>query len=101
LSEAEYRSCLTSAIFDNPQPLFEAKAALNVIGHRLLSLQTHSSTVASGILLLIADIMQAGKSSLPMGDFVGLKEHLFAMPPISTLLTSSMINAELIEQGIN
>ena len=72
-----------------------------MIGHRLLSLQTHSSTVASGVLLLIADIMQAGKSSLPMGDFVGLKEHLFVMLPISTLLTSPVISAELVEQGIN
>lgn len=99
LSEAEYRNCLTHAIFDNSQPLFEAKAALNVIGHRLLSQQTHS-TVASGILLLIADIMQAGKSDLPTGDFVGLKEHLFGMAPISTLLTSSVVSAEVTEQGI-
>ncbi len=71
-----------------------------MIGHRLLSQQTHS-TVASGVLLLIADIMQAGNSSLPIGDFVGLKEHLFGMAPISSLLTSSVISAEVTEQGIN
>lgn len=70
-----------------------------MIGHRLLSQQTHS-TIASGVLLLIADIMQAGKSSLPMGDFVGLKEHLFGMTQISTLLTSPVISAEAMEQGI-
>ncbi|KAH9007194.1 ribosome 60S biogenesis N-terminal-domain-containing protein [Lactarius hatsudake] len=99
LSETEYRNCLTSAIFDDPQPLFEAKAALNVIGHRLLSQQTHS-TVVSGVLLLIADIMQAGKSNLPIGDFVGLKEHLFGMAPICALLTSSVIGAEVTEKGI-
>ncbi|KAI9448397.1 ribosome 60S biogenesis N-terminal-domain-containing protein [Lactarius indigo] len=99
LSEAEYRDSLTNAIFDDPQPLFEAKAALNVIGYRLLPQQAHS-TIVSGVLLLIADIMQAGKSSLPIGDFVGLKEHLFGMVPISTLLTSSAINAEMTEKGI-
>lgn len=100
MSKAEYRNGLTSSIFDDPQPLFEAKVALNVIGHRLISQPKHS-TVASGVLLLIADIMQAGKSSLPLGDFVGLKEHLFGMVPISTLLTSPVINAEVTEQGIN
>ncbi|KAI9466647.1 ribosome 60S biogenesis N-terminal-domain-containing protein [Lactarius psammicola] len=99
LSKAEYRNCLTNAIFDDPQPLFEAKVALNVIGHRLFSQQTHLA-VASGVLLLIADIMQAGKSSLSIGDFVGLKEHLFGMAPISSLLTSSVISAEVTEQGI-
>ncbi|KAH9180077.1 ribosome 60S biogenesis N-terminal-domain-containing protein [Lactarius sanguifluus] len=99
LSETEYRNCLTSAIFDDPQPLFEAKAALNVIGHRLLSQQTHS-TVVSGVLLLIADIMQAGKCNLPIVDFIGLKEHLFGMAPICALLTSSVISAEVTEKGI-
>ena len=69
-----------------------------MIGHRLLSQQTQAA-VAGGILLLVADIMQAGKSNLPIGDFVGLKEHLFGMAPISTLLTSSVIGAEVTEQG--
>ncbi|KAF8271677.1 ribosome 60S biogenesis N-terminal-domain-containing protein [Lactarius quietus] len=100
LFEAEYRNCLTSTIFDDPRPLFEAKAAFNIIGHRLLSQQTHSTVAASGVLVLIADIMQAGKRSLPMGDFVGLKEHLFGMAPISTLLTSPLVGAEMTEQGI-
>jgi hypothetical protein len=70
-----------------------------MIGHRLLSQQTKSS-IDSGALLLIADIMQVGRSRLRADDFVGLKEHLCTMSPIGVLLTSSMISAEMIEQGI-
>jgi len=99
LSEAEYRSLLASAIFDGPQPFFEAKVALDVIGHRLSSQQAHSS-MGSGVLLLIADIMQAGRSAFHLDNFVGLKEHLFGMPQINALLTSSTISSEMIEQGI-
>ncbi|KAI0254170.1 ribosome 60S biogenesis N-terminal-domain-containing protein [Lactifluus subvellereus] len=99
LSNAEYRRFLTGAIFDDPQRFVEAKAALNVIRHRLLSKQTNSS-IGSGALLLIADIMQVGRSSLRADDFMGLKEHLFSMSPISALFTSSMISVEMTEQGI-
>lgn len=70
-----------------------------MIRHRLLSQQTNSS-IGSGALLLIADIMRVGRSSLRADDFMGLKEHLFSMSPISALFTSSMISVEMIEQGI-
>jgi hypothetical protein len=100
LSRAEYRSFLTSAVFDDPQRFVEAKAALSVIGHRLLSQQT-KSPIGNGALLLIADIMQAGKSCLRTEDFMGLKEHLYNMSPISALFVSSTISTEMIEQGIH
>jgi hypothetical protein len=87
---------LTGTIFDDPQPFFEAKFALNVIAYRLLPEQT-----CCGTLLLIADIMQAGRSTLHAGDFMRLKEHLFDIPQINTLFISSSINPEMIEQGID
>lgn len=96
LSEPEYRHFLTHTIFDGPQSLFEAKIALNVIAYRLLPEQT-----CCGTLLLIADIMQAGRSILHAGDFMRLKEHLFGMPQINTLFISSSIDSEMIEQGID
>jgi hypothetical protein len=99
LSEAHYRNFLTSVILDNPMPFFEAKVALNLIAHRLDS-QKGCSSIDSGVLLLIADIMRAGRNGLPADDFRRLKEHLFDIPQIITLLTSSMISAEMIEQGI-
>ncbi|KAH9963282.1 ribosome 60S biogenesis N-terminal-domain-containing protein [Russula dissimulans] len=99
LSEAEYRSLLASAIFDGPQSFFEAKVALDVIGHRLSSQQAYSS-MGSGVLLLIADVMQAGRSVFHSDIFVRLKEHLFGMPQINALFTSSTISSEIIEQGI-
>ncbi|KAI9512767.1 ribosome 60S biogenesis N-terminal-domain-containing protein [Russula earlei] len=99
LSEVEYRSLLTDAIFDGPKDFFEAKFALEVIGHRMSSRQAQSST-GSGVLLLIADIMQAGRRILHSGSFMGLREHLFGMPQINALFTSSMIGSEVIEQGI-
>src|SRR5579863_2807270 len=76
LSEAQYRSFLTSAIFDDPMPFFEAKVALNIIAHRLGS-QQGCPSIGSGVLLLIADIMQAGRHALNPDDFRRLKEHLF------------------------
>lgn len=99
LSRTEYRCYLTSTIFDDPQPFFEAKFALNVIAHRLPSEQTYLSMGASA-LLLIADIMQAGRSALHEENFLRLKEHLFGLPQISALFTSSTINSETVEQGI-
>jgi hypothetical protein len=99
LLETEYRSFLTSTVFDDPQRFLEAKTALNVVGHRLCSQQMMSST-DSGALLLIADIMQVGRSCLRADDFTALKEHLYNIPPINALFTSSTISAETIEQGI-
>jgi hypothetical protein len=99
LLETEYRCFLTSTIFDDPQPFFEAKFALNVIAHRLSSEKTCMS-MGAGALQLISDIMQAGRNALHKGNFMRLKEHLFGLPQISTLFTSSMINSETIEQGI-
>ena len=99
LSKAEYRHFLTSTIFDDPQPFFEAKFALCVITHRLLPEQSCYS-VGPSALLLIADIMRAGRSSLHEENFMRLKEHLFGLPGISALLMSSKINSEMIEQGI-
>jgi hypothetical protein len=91
---------LTGSIFDEPQPFFEAKSALNVIAYRLLPEQTCWS-IAGGTLLLIADIMQAGRGILHAGDFMKLKEHLFGMPQTNALFISSSINSEIIEQGID
>jgi hypothetical protein len=99
LSEAQYRCFLTSAVFDDPMPFFEAKVALNVIANRLISQQGFSS-IGSDVLLLIVDIMQAGKSCLRVDDFRRLKEHLFDIPQINALFTSSTISTEVIEQGI-
>jgi hypothetical protein len=99
LSEAQYRSFLTSVILDDPMPIFEAKVALNLIAHRLDS-QQGCSSIDSGVLLLIADIMRTGRNGLPADDFGILKEHLFDLPQINALFTSSMISAEMIEQGI-
>jgi hypothetical protein len=99
LSEAQYRKFLTSAIFDDPMPFFEAKVALNMIAHRLVS-QHGCSSIGSGILLLIADIMQAGRHTLYMDDFKRLKEHLFEMPQINELFTLSTIDTDILEQGI-
>jgi hypothetical protein len=99
LPSAEYRSFLTGAVFDDSQRFFEAKTALNVVGHRLSSQQVMSST-DSGALLLIADIMQVGRSCLRVDDFTALKEHLYNIPPINALFTSSTTSAEMIEQGI-
>jgi len=90
---------LTSTIFDDPQPFFEAKFALNVIAYRLLPEQACWS-IGGGALLLIADIMQAGRSILHAGDFMKLKEHLFGMPQINELFISSSMYSEMIEQGI-
>ena len=98
LSAAQYRSFLTSVIFDDPIPFFEAKVALNLIAHRL-DFRQGSPSIDSGVLLLIADIMRAGRNGLHPDDFRRLKEHLFDMPQINTLFTSSMISAEMIEQG--
>jgi len=100
LSKHEYRFFLTGTIFDNPQPLFEAKIALNVIVYRLLPEQT-CWPIGSGTLLFIADIMQAGRSILHGGDFMRLKEHLFGMPQINALFISPSINSEMIEQGMD
>jgi hypothetical protein len=91
---------LTGTIFDDPQPFFEAKIALNVIAYRLLPEQT-SWSAGGGTLLFIADIMRAGRSSLHAGDFMRLKEHLFGLPQINALFISSSINSEMIEQGID
>jgi hypothetical protein len=91
---------LTGTIFDNPQPFFEAKSALNVIAYRLLPEQTYWP-IGGGTLLFIADIMQAGRSVLHAGDFMRLKEHLFGMSQINALFISSSINSEMIEQGID
>jgi hypothetical protein len=99
LSEAQYRNFLTSAIFDDPMPFFEAKVALNMIAHRLVS-QHGCSSIGSGILLLVADIMQAGRHTLCTDDFKRLKEHLFEMPQINELFTLSTIDADILEQGI-
>jgi hypothetical protein len=99
LSEAQYRSFLTSTIFDDPMPFFEAKVALNVIAHRLVS-QKECSSIGSGVLLLIADIMQTGGNVLHADDFRRLKEHLFGMPQTNALLTSWTISADILEQGI-
>jgi len=99
LSEGQYRSFLTSIILDDPIPFFEAKVALNLIAHRLNSQQGCSST-DSGMLVLIADIMRAGRNTFHADDFKRLKEHLFDMSQINALFTSSMISAEVIEQGI-
>jgi hypothetical protein len=98
-SEAQYRSFLTSAIFDDPMPFFEAKVALNLIAHRLVS-QQECLSIGSGVLLLVADIMQAGRHALHPDDFGRLKEHLFEMPQINALFTSSTISADILEQGI-
>jgi urease gamma subunit len=100
LSEPAYRGFLTGAIFDYPQPFFEAKIALNVIAYRLLPEQAYWS-IRDGTLLVIADIMQAGRSILHAGDFMRLKEHLFGIPQINALFISSSINSEMIEQGID
>ena len=99
LSEAQYRSFLTSAIFDDSMPFFGAKVALNLIALRLLS-QLGCSSIDSGVLLLIADIMRAGRNILHVDDFRRLKEYLFEMPQINALFISSMIGEEMIEQGI-
>jgi len=56
--------------------------------------------MGSGSFLLIADIMQAGRSILHAEDFTRLKEHLLGMPQINALFTSSTINSETVEQGI-
>ena len=56
--------------------------------------------MGAGGLLLIADMMQAGRSALHEENFVKLKEHLFGLPQISALFTSSTISSEMIEQGI-
>ena len=99
LSDGQYQSFLTSIILDDPMPFFEAKVALNLIAHRLDPQQGCSST-DNGVLVLIADIMRAGRNSFDADDFKRLKEHLFGMPQINALFTSSMISAEIIEQGI-
>jgi hypothetical protein len=99
LSGAQFRGFLTSVVLDDPMPFFEAKVALNLIAHRLDS-QQGCSSIDSGMLLLIADIMRAGRNGLPADDFRRLKEHLFDMPQIIALLTSSMIGVEIIEKGI-
>jgi hypothetical protein len=80
-------------------PFFEAKVALNMIAHRLVS-QHGCSSIGSGVLLLIADIMQAGRHTLYTDDFKRLKEHLFEMPQINELFTLSTIDADILEQGI-
>jgi hypothetical protein len=51
-------------------------------------------------LLLIADIMHAGRGILLEENFMRLKEHLFGLPQINALFTSLTINSEMIEQGI-
>jgi len=56
--------------------------------------------MGASALLLIADIMQAGRSALHEENFMKLKEHLFGLPQISALFTSSMINLGMVEQGI-
>ena len=56
--------------------------------------------MGTGALLLISDIMQAGRSVLHEENFMRLKEHLFGLPQISALFTSSMIDSEMIEHGI-
>lgn len=99
LSERQYQSFLTSLILDDPMSFFEAKVALNLIAHRLDSQRGYSST-DSGVLVLIADIMRAGRNGFHTDDFKRLKEHLFDMPQINALFTSSMISAEMIQQGI-
>ena len=99
LSDAQYRSFLTSAIFDDPMPFFEAKVALNMIAYRL-GFQRGCTSIGSGVLLLIADIMQAGRRVLDLDDFKRLKEHLFQMPQINALFTSSTISADILERGI-
>jgi hypothetical protein len=58
-------------------------------------------SIGGGTLLLIADIMQAGKRVLHAGDFMRLKEHLFGMPQINALFMSSSISSEMVEQGID
>ncbi|KAI0301899.1 transcriptional repressor TCF25-domain-containing protein [Multifurca ochricompacta] len=99
LSKTEYRVLLNNAVFDDSQPLLGARAALNIIGHRLLS-QKKNASIDSGVLLLIADIMKTGRSILDAADFKCLKEHLFGMPSVNAVLTSSGISQEVIEQGI-
>ena len=98
-AEAQYRSFLTSIIFDDPMPFFEAKVALNMIAHRLVS-QQDCLSIDSGVLLLVADIMQAGRHALHPDDFGRLKEHLFEMPQINALFTLSTISTDIFEQGI-
>ena len=56
--------------------------------------------MGASALLLIADIMQAGRRALHEENFMRLNEHLFGLPQISALFTSSMINSETVEQGI-
>lgn len=99
LSEGQYQSFLTSAILDGPMRPFEAKVALNLIAHRFDTRQGCSS-IDSGVLQLIANIMRAGRNGLHADDFRKLKEHFFDMPQINALFTSSIVSAEVIERGI-
>jgi len=80
-------------------PFFEAKVALNMIAHRLV-FQQECLSIDSGVLLLVADIMQAGRHALRPDDFGRLKEHLFEMPQINALFRSSTISADILEQGM-
>jgi hypothetical protein len=56
--------------------------------------------MGASALLLIADIMRAGRSTLHEENFMKLKEHLFGLPQISALFTSWAITSDMIDQGI-
>ncbi|KAI0269360.1 ribosome 60S biogenesis N-terminal-domain-containing protein [Gloeopeniophorella convolvens] len=99
LSSGEYRDLLTSAISDKSYPLLEAKAALNVLAHRMSHLKSTSS-VDLGVLMLIADIMRRSRGALRADDFAALKAHLFAMPSVKVLFTSSAVDVAVVEQGL-